>query len=77
MQFVNKFKGRKDVFRFFSLGINIKGYKKCKSQKIQYVKPKVYTLNCGMSFGQEAKLLSLEAKGNRALMPSSISKCTM
>ena len=44
---------------------------------MQYVKPKVYTLNRGMAFGQAAKLMSLEAKGNRALMPSSTSKCTM
>jgi len=41
---------------------------------IAYVKPKVYTLNCGMAFGQAAMLLSLGTKGSRALMPSSTTK---
>lgn len=41
---------------------------------IGYVKPKVYTLNCGMAFGQAAMLLSLGTKGSRALMPSSTTK---
>ncbi|KAL5561363.1 hypothetical protein UlMin_031110 [Ulmus minor] len=41
---------------------------------ISYVKSEVYTVNCGMAFGQAALLLSLGAKGHRAVQPNSSTK---
>ncbi|CAL0316345.1 unnamed protein product [Lupinus luteus] len=38
---------------------------------ISYVKSDVYTVNCGMAYGQAAMLLSLGTKGYRALQPNS------
>lgn len=40
---------------------------------LQYCKSKVYTVNCGMAYGQAAMLLSLGAKGYRALQPNASS----
>ncbi|KAL0365298.1 UNVERIFIED_CONTAM: ATP-dependent Clp protease proteolytic subunit-related protein 1, chloroplastic [Sesamum angustifolium] len=39
-----------------------------------YCKSDVYTVNCGMAFGQAAMLLSVGAKGYRALQPNSFTK---
>ncbi|KAA8536271.1 hypothetical protein F0562_028749 [Nyssa sinensis] len=39
-----------------------------------YCKSEVYTVNCGMAYGQAAMLLSLGAKGYRALQPNSSTK---
>ncbi|XP_068639933.1 ATP-dependent Clp protease proteolytic subunit-related protein 1, chloroplastic [Aristolochia californica] len=39
-----------------------------------YCKSKIYTVNCGMAFGQAAMLLSLGAKGYRALQPNASTK---
>ncbi|XP_022927727.1 ATP-dependent Clp protease proteolytic subunit-related protein 1, chloroplastic [Cucurbita moschata] len=39
-----------------------------------YCKPDVYTINCGMAFGQAAMLLSLGTKGYRAVQPNSSAK---
>ncbi|KAF5186857.1 Atp-dependent clp protease proteolytic subunit [Thalictrum thalictroides] len=39
-----------------------------------YCKAKIYTVNCGMAYGQAAMLLSLGAKGFRALQPNSSTK---
>ncbi|KAL0422526.1 UNVERIFIED_CONTAM: ATP-dependent Clp protease proteolytic subunit-related protein 1, chloroplastic [Sesamum latifolium] len=39
-----------------------------------YCKSDVYTVNCGMAFGQAAMLLSVGAKGYRALQPNSSTK---
>ncbi|XP_076935270.1 ATP-dependent Clp protease proteolytic subunit-related protein 1, chloroplastic-like [Bidens hawaiensis] len=39
-----------------------------------YCKSEVYTVNCGMAFGQAAMLLSLGTKGYRALQPNSSTK---
>ncbi|KAF2294457.1 hypothetical protein GH714_011593 [Hevea brasiliensis] len=39
-----------------------------------YCKSTVYTVNCGMAYGQAAMLLSLGAKGYRALQPNSSTK---
>ncbi|KAL7002898.1 ATP-dependent Clp protease proteolytic subunit-related protein 1, chloroplastic [Sarracenia purpurea var. burkii] len=39
-----------------------------------YCKADVYTVNCGMAYGQAAMLLSLGAKGFRALQPNSSTK---
>ncbi|KAL4615243.1 hypothetical protein ACB092_07G109700 [Castanea dentata] len=39
-----------------------------------YVKSEVYTINCGMAYGQAAMLLSLGAKGYRAMQPNSSTK---
>lgn len=39
-----------------------------------YCKADVYTVNCGMAFGQAAMLLSLGAKGYRGLQPNSSTK---
>ncbi|KAJ6905774.1 hypothetical protein NC652_023510 [Populus alba x Populus x berolinensis] len=36
-----------------------------------YCKSTIYTVNCGMAYGQAAMLLSLGAKGYRALQPNS------
>ncbi|KAF7811069.1 ATP-dependent Clp protease proteolytic subunit-related protein 1, chloroplastic [Senna tora] len=41
---------------------------------ISYVKSDVYTVNCGMAYGQAAMLLSLGTKGYRALQPNSSTK---
>ncbi|XP_010933602.1 ATP-dependent Clp protease proteolytic subunit-related protein 1, chloroplastic [Elaeis guineensis] len=41
---------------------------------IGYCKSKVYTVNCGMAYGQAAMLLSLGAKGYRALQPNASTK---
>lgn len=41
---------------------------------MQYVKSKVYTVNCGQAFGQAAMLLSIGEKGYRAVQPNSVSK---
>ncbi|MED6169299.1 ATP-dependent Clp protease proteolytic subunit- protein 1, chloroplastic [Stylosanthes scabra] len=41
---------------------------------ISYVKSDVYTVNCGMAYGQAAMLLSLGAKGYRAVQPNSSTK---
>lgn len=42
-----------------------------------YCKSKIYTVNCGMAYGQAAMLLSLGAKGFRALQPNSSTKLYM
>ncbi|EYU31551.1 hypothetical protein MIMGU_mgv1a0265131mg, partial [Erythranthe guttata] len=39
-----------------------------------YCKADVYTVNCGMAYGQAAMLLALGAKGYRALQPHSSTK---
>ncbi|KAJ7967567.1 ATP-dependent Clp protease proteolytic subunit [Quillaja saponaria] len=39
-----------------------------------YVKADVYTVNCGMAYGQAAMLLSLGTKGFRAVQPNSSTK---
>ncbi|KZV56985.1 ATP-dependent Clp protease proteolytic subunit-related protein 1, chloroplastic [Dorcoceras hygrometricum] len=39
-----------------------------------YCKADVYTVNCGMAYGQAAMLLSLGTKGYRALQPNSSTK---
>ncbi|KAK2974486.1 hypothetical protein RJ640_018651 [Escallonia rubra] len=39
-----------------------------------YCKSEVYTVNCGMAYGQAAMLLSLGTKGFRALQPNSSTK---
>ncbi|XWS54689.1 hypothetical protein CRYUN_Cryun10bG0111200 [Craigia yunnanensis] len=39
-----------------------------------YCKSDVYTVNCGMAYGQAAMLLSLGAKGFRAVQPNSSTK---
>ncbi|XP_044507310.1 ATP-dependent Clp protease proteolytic subunit-related protein 1, chloroplastic-like isoform X2 [Mangifera indica] len=39
-----------------------------------YCKSDVYTVNCGMAYGQAAMLLSLGTKGYRALQPNSSTK---
>lgn len=41
---------------------------------LKYCKSPVYTVNCGMAYGQAAMLLSLGARGYRALQPNSSSK---
>jgi ATP-dependent Clp protease protease subunit len=41
---------------------------------ISYCKSDVYTINCGMAFGQAAMLLSLGKKGYRAVQPHSSTK---
>ncbi|KAK1291706.1 hypothetical protein QJS10_CPB17g02334 [Acorus calamus] len=41
---------------------------------IAYCKSKVYTVNCGMAYGQAGMLLSLGAKGYRALQPNASTK---
>nr|KYP75291.1 hypothetical protein KK1_008011 [Cajanus cajan] len=41
---------------------------------MSYVKADVYTVNCGMAYGQAAMLLSLGAKGYRAVQPNSSTK---
>ncbi|KDP44483.1 hypothetical protein JCGZ_16316 [Jatropha curcas] len=41
---------------------------------MNYCKSTVYTVNCGMAYGQAAMLLSLGAKGFRALQPNSSTK---
>lgn len=40
---------------------------------MKYVKCGVYTVNCGMAYGQAAMLLSLGTKGFRAVQPNSSS----
>ena len=40
---------------------------------LKYVKSDVYTVNCGMAYGQAAMLLSLGTKGYRAVQPNSSS----
>ncbi|KAF9600705.1 hypothetical protein IFM89_011376 [Coptis chinensis] len=39
-----------------------------------YCKSNIYTVNCGMAYGQSAMLLSLGAKGYRALQPNCSTK---
>lgn len=41
---------------------------------MSYCKSDVYTVNCGMAYGQAAMLLSLGAKGHRAVQPNSSTK---
>lgn len=41
---------------------------------MEYVESDVYTINCGMAFGQAAMLLSLGKKGYRAMQPHSSTK---
>ncbi|WVY95816.1 hypothetical protein V8G54_027967 [Vigna mungo] len=41
---------------------------------MSYVKADVYTVNCGMAFGQAAMLLSLGTNGYRAVQPNSSTK---
>lgn len=41
---------------------------------INYVKSKVYTVNCGQAYGQAAMLLSLGDKGHRAVQPNAVTK---
>ncbi|GMY38672.1 ATP-dependent Clp protease proteolytic subunit-related protein 1, chloroplastic [Fagus crenata] len=41
---------------------------------MSYVKSDVYTVNCGMAYGQAALLLSLGTKGYRAVQPNSSTK---
>uniref|UniRef100_A0A2P2L625 ATP-dependent Clp protease proteolytic subunit n=1 Tax=Rhizophora mucronata TaxID=61149 RepID=A0A2P2L625_RHIMU len=44
------------------------------ADSMAYCKSTIYTVNCGMAFGQAAMLLSLGAKGFRALQPNSSTK---
>ncbi|KAL3814307.1 hypothetical protein ACJIZ3_015575 [Penstemon smallii] len=44
------------------------------ADSMAYCKADVYTVNCGMAYGQAAMLLSLGAKGYRALQPNSSTK---
>ncbi|KAL9367495.1 hypothetical protein Peur_038694 [Populus x canadensis] len=41
---------------------------------MSYCKSTIYTVNCGMAYGQAAMLLSLGAKGYRALQPNASTK---
>ncbi|XP_027364200.1 ATP-dependent Clp protease proteolytic subunit-related protein 1, chloroplastic isoform X2 [Abrus precatorius] len=41
---------------------------------MSYLKSDVYTVNCGMAFGQAAMILSVGAKGHRAVQPNSSTK---
>ncbi|XP_039126373.1 LOW QUALITY PROTEIN: ATP-dependent Clp protease proteolytic subunit-related protein 1, chloroplastic-like [Dioscorea cayenensis subsp. rotundata] len=41
---------------------------------LAYCKSKIYTVNCGMAYGQAAMLLSLGAKGYQALQPNASTK---
>ncbi|PON90558.1 ATP-dependent Clp protease proteolytic subunit [Trema orientale] len=41
---------------------------------MSYVKSDVYTVNCGMAYGQAAMLVSLGTKGYRAVQPNSSTK---
>ncbi|PHT36210.1 ATP-dependent Clp protease proteolytic subunit-related protein 1, chloroplastic [Capsicum baccatum] len=41
---------------------------------MRYCKSDIYTVNCGMAFGQAAMLLSLGKKGFRAMQPNSSTK---
>ncbi|KAJ7522337.1 hypothetical protein O6H91_18G007000 [Diphasiastrum complanatum] len=55
-----------------SIGFETEAY--AIADTIKYVKPKVYTINCGMAFGQGAMLLSIGDKGFRAVQPNAITK---
>lgn len=41
---------------------------------MNYVKSKVYTVNCGQAYGQAAMLLAIGDKGHRAVQPNSVTK---
>ncbi|CAI5461138.1 unnamed protein product [Closterium sp. Yama58-4] len=41
---------------------------------MNYVKSKVYTVNCGQAFGQAAMLLAIGDKGHRAVQPHAVTK---
>ncbi|CAI7797060.1 unnamed protein product [Closterium sp. NIES-53] len=41
---------------------------------MNYVKSKVYTVNCGQAFGQAAMLLAIGDKGHRAVQPNAVTK---
>eukprot|EP00249_Psilotum_nudum_P012185 c23628_g1_i1 orf=631-1851(-) len=55
-----------------SIGFETEAY--AIADTIAYVKAKVYTVNCGMAFGQSAMLLSIGEKGFRAVQPNSVTK---
>eukprot|EP00246_Nothoceros_aenigmaticus_P014675 TRINITY_DN5752_c0_g1_i1.p1 TRINITY_DN5752_c0_g1~~TRINITY_DN5752_c0_g1_i1.p1 ORF type:complete len:392 (+),score=65.41 TRINITY_DN5752_c0_g1_i1:203-1378(+) len=55
-----------------SIGFETEAY--AIADTIAYVKSKVYTVNCGMAFGQAAMLLSIGEKGYRAVQPNSVTK---
>jgi ATP-dependent Clp protease protease subunit len=55
-----------------SIGFETEAY--AIADTIAYVKPKVFTVNCGMAFGQAAMLLSIGDKGYRAVQPNSVTK---
>ncbi|MCO5590603.1 hypothetical protein L7F22_044574 [Adiantum nelumboides] len=55
-----------------SIGFETEAY--AIADTIAYVKSKVYTINCGMAFGQAAMLLSVGEKGFRAVQPNSVTK---
>lgn len=55
-----------------SIGFETEAY--AIADTIAYVKSKVYTINCGMAFGQAAMLLSVGEKGFRAVQPNCVTK---
>ncbi|KAH7441492.1 hypothetical protein KP509_03G040500 [Ceratopteris richardii] len=55
-----------------SIGFETEAY--AIADTIAYAKSKVYTINCGMAFGQAAMLLSVGEKGFRAVQPNSVTK---
>lgn len=55
-----------------SIGFETEAY--AIADTIAYVKSKVYTINCGMAFGQAAMLLSVGQKGFRAVQPNCVTK---
>eukprot|EP00850_Spirogloea_muscicola_P017487 SM000151S01475 [mRNA] locus=s151:83608:86879:- [translate_table: standard] len=55
-----------------SIGFETEAY--AIADTIAYVKPKVFTVNCGMAFGQAAMLLTIGDKGCRAVQPNSVTK---
>lgn len=55
-----------------SIGFETEAY--AIADTIAYVKPKVFTINCGQAFGQAAMLLSIGDKGFRAVQPNSVTK---
>lgn len=55
-----------------SIGFETEAY--AIADTIAYVKSKVYTINCGMAFGQAGMLLSVGEKGFRAVQPNCVTK---
>eukprot|EP00270_Netrium_digitus_P018895 TRINITY_DN728_c0_g1_i1.p1 TRINITY_DN728_c0_g1~~TRINITY_DN728_c0_g1_i1.p1 ORF type:complete len:434 (+),score=86.36 TRINITY_DN728_c0_g1_i1:110-1303(+) len=55
-----------------SIGFETEAY--AIADTMNYVKSKVYTVNCGMAYGQAAMLLALGHKGHRATQPNAVTK---